>query len=161
MKTLFVSCVVGCLFAPPAVAVDTITIPQEFAQQRVVNVKVTQMGLVLDLGSPVKSVNLSHLSDVVFIGLDGVLCDTRAECSESQPPTKLLLRRIPPIQFKQQLASPDGSRMLFVSTGSGLYRFRIHTESTPPDYTLVIIQSDDPASLPGFAPSQVPSSITR
>ncbi len=55
-------------------AKDTLTVPQEFALQRVIKVDVTLMGLVLDMGSPISSVNLSHLNDVIFTGMDGVLC---------------------------------------------------------------------------------------
>lgn len=150
-------------FGPSGIAGDTITVPQEFARQRVVEVEVTQMGLVLDLGGPITSVNLSHMSDVVFTGLDGVLCDAKAECSEAQPPTKLLLRRIPAIKFKQQLPSPDGTRLLFVSTASGVYRFGIKPKTTAPDYTLVVIQSGFPSTEtpqripPGFSPTEVPA----
>lgn len=136
--------------ATPVFAADTITVPQEFALQRVIEVDVTPMGLVIDLGAPVKSVNLSHLSDVVFVGLDGVLCDAKAECTEATRPTKLLLRRIPPITFKHQLPSSDGTRMLFVDTDSGLYRFQIKPSSATAPYTEVEIQSGFPASARQF-----------
>ncbi len=129
-------------------AADTLNVPQAFALQRVIKVDVTQLGLVLDVGSPIDSVNLSHLSNVVFTGLDGVLCDAKTACPDAPRPTKLLVRKIPPIQFKDQLPSTDGTRMLFVSTKAGVYRFRLKPLSGSPDYTQVLIQSEFPA---GFA----------
>lgn len=144
----------ACISAAPAIAGDTITVPQDFALQRVIKVDVTQMGLVLDLGSPISSVNLSHMNDVIFTGMDGALCDAKTECPDSPRPTKLLIRKIPPIKFKDQLPSSDGTRMLFVSTESGLYRFWIKPVSASPDYTQVSIQSEFPST--GF-----PAPITR
>jgi len=145
----------ACLSVTPAMAKDTLTVPQEFALQRVIKVDVTPMGLVLDMGSPISSVNLSHLNDVIFTGMDGVLCDAKTtECPDSSRPTKLLVRRIPPIQFKDQLPSKDGTRMLFVSTESGLYRFRLKPISESPDYTKVEIQ-------PEFSTSVFPNPISR
>lgn len=139
---------------PETIGGDTVIIPQDFALKRVVDLEVTQMGLVLDLGSPITSVNLSHMSNVVFTGLDGALCDHTANCPDTNPPTTLLLRRIPPIQFKNALPSPDGTRMLFVSTSSGLYRFRLKPVTGNPKHTSVQIQ-------PAFPASAFPNAITR
>ncbi len=144
---------IACMAAAPAMAADTLNVPQEFALQREVKVDVTPMGLVLDLGSPIDSVNLSHMSNVVFTGMNGVLCDAKAQCPDAPRPTKLLVRKIPPIKFKDQLPSTDGTRMLFVSTKSGLYRFRLKPLNTSPNYTEVLIKSEFPS---GF-----PASITR
>lgn len=141
---------VFALTAAPVLAEDTIKVPHAFALERVIEVNVTPKGLVLDLGAPVKSANLSHMSDVVFVGLDGVLCDAKAECTESTRPTMLLLRRIPAIPFKHQMPSADGTRMLFVLTDSGLYRFQIKPSSANAPYTEVEIQSGFPASTRQF-----------
>lgn len=131
---------------PSAQASDTIQVPQNYAKERVVKIDVTQMGLVLDLGSPISSVDLSHMSDVIFRGLDGALCDKSAECPDTPPPTKLFLRRIPPIKFKHVLPSPDGTRMLFVNTSAGLYRFQIKPVTGAPKYTSVKVQPDFPTT---------------
>jgi hypothetical protein len=107
------------------------------------------------MGSPISSVNLSHMSDVVFTGMNGVLCDAKTtECPDSPRPTKLLVRKIPPIKFKDQLPSKDGTRMLFVSTESGLYRFQLKPISASPDYTQVLIEQEFPSS-------EFPNPITR
>ncbi len=140
---------IACVSAAPAMAADTLNVPQAFALQRVIKVDVTQLGLVLDLGSPIDSVNLSHMNNVVFTGLDGVLCDAKTtECPDAPRPTKLLVRKIPPIKFKDQLPSSDGTRMLFVSTKQGVYRFRLKPVSGSPTYTKVLIQSEFPAGFP-------------
>jgi len=139
---------IACLSVAPAMAAETLKVPQEFALQREIKVDVTQMGVVLDLGSPIDSVNLSHMSNVVFTGLDGVLCDAKAECPDAPRPTKLLLRKIPPIKFKDQLPSTDGTRMLFVATKAGVYRFRLKPLNASPKYTQVLIQSEFPSGFP-------------
>lgn len=141
---------VTCLMPPSALANDTVQVPADYARQRVIKLDVTQMGLVLDLGSPITSVNLSHMSNIVFTGLDGALCDATAACPDTQAPTKLLLRHIQPIGFKGQLPSTDGTRMLFVSTQAGVYRFQLKPVSKTPAYTLVQIGSGFPAAnIPG------------
>jgi len=130
-------------FLTPAFANDTITVPQDFARVRVVKLDVTPMGLVLDLNSPINSVNLSHLRDIVFVGLDGALCDAQTDCpQDAQPPTQLLLRKIPPIPFKNQQPSPSGEAMLFVMTNQGLYRFQLKPVNKTPSYTEVEIAPD-------------------
>lgn len=153
------SFVIVGLIAAPAIARDAIQVPQDYALKQEVEIEVTPIGLVLDIHSPITSAYLSHMSDVVFIGLDGVLCDPKAECPEDAPqPTTLLLRRIPPITFRNQLPSADGKRMLFITTKEGLhYRFRIKP-ATSPDYTLIEIQPNTTNALPGFAPYQTPMS---
>jgi len=139
-----------CLVPSSAIASETVQVPVEYARQRVVKLDVTQMGLVLDLGSPITSVNLSHMNNIVFTGLDGALCDATTACSDASPPTKLLLRHIQPIGFKGQLPSTDGTRMLFVSTQAGVYRFQLKPTSKTPAYTLVQIGSGFPAAnIPG------------
>lgn len=138
-----------CLVPSSAVANETVQVPADYARQRVIKLDVTQMGLVLDLGSPITSVNLSHMSNLVFTGLDGALCDATAACPDTQAPTKLLLRHIQPISFKGQLPSTDGTRMLFVSTQAGVYRFQLKPVSKTPAYTLVQIGSGFPAPIPG------------
>lgn len=156
-RTVACSLLIAGGLATPAVAQesrDTIPVPQNYALERVIEVDVTPMGLVLDLGAPVKSATLSHMSDVVFVGLDGVLCDAKAECSEATRPTQLLLKQIPPISFKHQLPSSDGTRMFFVNTDSGLYRFQLKPSPKPSTakapYTKVEIQSGIPASTRQF-----------
>lgn len=152
--------VIAGLTTTPAIADDTVEVPQSYALKRVIEVEVTPMGLVLNLNSPVTSANLSHMSDVVFTGLDGVLCVSTTQCTDAQAPTTLLLRRIPPLKFKNQLPSTDGTRMLFITTKEGLYRFRIKPD-TSPDYTLIEVHHDAPASLPGLAPPQTPTPLSR
>jgi len=137
-----------------AMANETVQVPVDYARQRVVKLDVTQMGLVLDLGSPITSVNLSHMNNIVFTGLDGALCDATSACPDTQAPTKLLLRHIQPIGFKGQLPSTDGTRMLFVSTQSGVYRFQLKPVSKTPAYTLVQIGS-------GFPAANIPGSILQ
>lgn len=141
--------------AAPAIARDAVPVPQDYALKNEIEIEVTPIGLVLDINSSITSAHLSHMSDVVFIGLDGVLCDPKAECPEDAPlPTTLLLRKIPPITFKNQLPSADGTRMLYITTKEGLhYRFRIKPD-TSPEYTLIEIQPNTTNALPGFAPYQ-------
>ena len=157
-RTAACALLVTGVVATPAMAQesrDTILVPQKYALEREIEVDVTPNGLVLNLGAPVRSANLSHMNNVVFVGLDGVLCDSKTECSEAPRPTMLLLRQIPPIAFKDQLPSSDGTRMFFVNTDSGLYRFRLKPSAKPSKvkapYTEVKIQPDYPAS-----PSQFP-----
>lgn len=126
-----------------ALADDTYTVPQDFALQRVVELNVTPMGVVLDLGSSISAVNISHMRDIVFTGLDGALCSVEVDCSATQP-TALLLRKIPPIDFDDREPSPDGTAMLFVNTDSGLYRFQLTPVSSQPDYTKVQIEPSPP-----------------
>lgn len=128
------------LFLAPVLANDTVIVPQNFARSRVVKLEVTPMGLVLNVGTPIRSVNLSHLKDIVFVGLDGALCDAQTDCpQDAQAPTQLLLRKIPPIPFKNQQPSPSGEAMLFVMTNQGLYRFQLKPVNKTPNYTEVEI----------------------
>ena len=156
MKLSSVLLAFSLLFAsPPALAKETITIDQKFARERVIKVEVTPMGLVLDFGnSSISSVDISHMKEIIFRGLDGVLCNPQADCSEGPPPTKLLLRKIKPIDFKDQEPSPDGTYMLFVLTDSGIYRFLLMPMSTLPKYTKIEIEAD-------FSNSVLPSPILQ
>jgi hypothetical protein len=132
-----------------AFANETVFVRQNFALKRVVKADVTPLGVVLDINSPIASVNLSDMRNIVFLGIDGALCAPGANCPDGRAPTKLLLRKIAPIKFENQSISPDGTSMLVVVTSSGkLYRFQLKPVNKSPDYTQIVIESESPASIP-------------
>ena len=131
--------------------IDTITIDYNWATNRVIELDVTPMGVVLDFGnSPISAVDLSHLREIIFRGMDGVLCPPQAECPDGAPPTKLLLRKISPIPFENEKPSPDGTTMLYVSTASGIYRFQLQPVEKLNNYTKVNIETAPETALPGL-----------
>ncbi len=121
---------------------ETLKVDREFAKERLIKVDVTQMGIVIDFGSTISSVNLSHMGQIVFQGFDGVLCKTPSQCPANSAPTMLLVRKIPTIEFTTQLPSVDGTSMLFVNTDSGVYRIEFNPVSKKPKYTLVEIKDN-------------------
>ncbi|GFE72159.1 hypothetical protein [Chroococcus sp. FPU101] len=137
MKNLLIG--TGLLFAlaTPAFADDTLTIPVDFALARVIKLDVTQSGVAIALDAPIQSIKLTHMRDITFSTLDGVLCETPANCPEGNAPTLLLVQKTKPIPFKDQLPTPNGTTMLYVNTSRGLYRFQLRPVSKKPDYTKV------------------------
>ncbi len=125
-----------------AKAGDIIKIDRLNAQSRTIQLDVTPMGLAIDLGSPISAVNISHKSQLVFSGMDGVLCPSKANCGEQNPPTILFVRKIPTIDFKDEEAMPNGTSLLFVDTESGMYRFEFKPVNKTPQYTKVEIQEE-------------------
>lgn len=128
--------------AQSAVASETLKVDREFAINRSVELDVTPNGVVIDLGSKINSVNLTHMGEITFQGLDGALCKGVEQCPENSSPTMLLLKKIPSINFPQQQNNPDRSSMLYVNTSSGMYRFELTPKSTKPRYTKVEIDFD-------------------
>ncbi len=127
------------LIAMPAIANDVVKVDPTFAINRTLEVKVTPMGLVVDFNRAISSVNLSHKRNFVFSGMDGMLCQSTARCpQDARPPTKLLLKRIKPINFKHETATPNGKAMLFVTTRDGqVYRLELEPSQGTPPYTQV------------------------
>ena len=119
---------------------ETLKVDRKFALERLIKVDVTQMGIVIDFGSTISSVNLSHMGQIVFQGFDGVLCKVPSQCPANSAPTMLLVRKIPTIEFTTQLPSVDGTSLLFVNTDSGVYRLEFNPVSKKPKYTLVEIK---------------------
>lgn len=125
-------------------AKETLKVDREFALARKIIIDVTPSGMVLDFDSEIGSVDLSHLGQIIFRGINGKLCPVETNCStESAPPTMLLLRKIPSIDFPDQQPNADGTAMLFVNTTDGLYRFELIPTNKKPEYTKVEI-IDDP-----------------
>ncbi len=127
------------LVAIPVMANDVVKVDPNFAINRTLEVKVTPMGLVVDFKRAIASVNLSHKRNFVFSGMDGMLCQSTARCpQDARPPTKLLLKRIKPINFKHETATPNGKAMLFVTTRDGqVYRLELEPSNRTPPYTQV------------------------
>ncbi|ACB54368.1 hypothetical protein cce_5022 [Crocosphaera subtropica ATCC 51142] len=125
--------------AMPVMANDIVNVDPNFARTRTLEVKVTPMGLVVDFNRAIASVNLSHQRNFVFSGMDGALCQSTARCpQDASPPTKLLLKRIKPINFKHETATPKGKAMLFVTTRDGqVYRLELEPSQGTPPYTQV------------------------
>lgn len=130
-----------------AIKAETLKVDREFALWREIKVDVTQIGIVIDFGSTISSVNLSHMGQIVFQGFDGILCKIPSQCPTDSAPTMLLVRKIPDIEFKTQLPSVDGTSMLFVNTASGVYRLEFKPVSKKPRYTKVEIKDDPLPSL--------------
>ena len=124
------------------VQAETLKVDRKFALEREIVVDVTQIGIVVDFGSTISSVNLSHMGQIIFQGFDGVLCKIPSQCPADSAPTMLLVRKIPDIEFKTQLPSVDGTAMLFVNTDSGVYRLEFKPVSKKPKYTKVEIKDD-------------------
>ncbi|MGB5633854.1 MAG: hypothetical protein WBM86_13900 [Waterburya sp.] len=124
------------------VKAETLKVDRKFALLREIVVDVTQIGIVVDFGSTISSVNLSHMGQIIFQGFDGVLCKIPSQCPANSAPTMLLVRKIPDIEFKTQLPSVDGTAMLFVNTDSGVYRLEFKPVSKKPKYTKVEIKDD-------------------
>ena len=124
------------------VKAETLKVDRKFALLREIVVDVTQIGIVVDFGSTISSVNLSHMGQIIFQGFDGVLCKIPSQCPADSAPTMLLVRKIPDIEFKTQLPSVDGTAMLFVNTDSGVYRLEFKPVSKKPKYTKVEIKDD-------------------
>ncbi len=141
LVSVLIACTISlCGVSPLAVAGDIIKIDRSLAKEKTIQLEVTPMGLAIDLGSPISAVNISHKSQIVFSGLDGVLCLSKANCGEQNPPTILFVRKIPKIDFKDEEAMANGTSMLFVDTESGMYRFEFKPVNKEPQYTKVEIQ---------------------
>ena len=137
---ILTACTISLCISPLAVAGDIIKIDRSLAQSKTIQLEVTPMGLAIDLGSPISAVNISHKSQIVFSGMDGVLCLSKANCGEQNPPTILFVRKIPKIDFKDEEAMANGTSLLFVDTESGMYRFEFKPVNKTPQYTKVEIQ---------------------
>ncbi len=141
LVSVLIACTISlCGVSPLAVAGDIIKIDRSLAKEKTIQLEVTPMGLAIDLGSPISAVNISHKSQIVFSGLDGVLCLSKANCGEQNPPTILFVRKIPKIDFKDEEAMANGTSLLFVDTESGMYRFEFKPVNKEPQYTKVEIQ---------------------
>lgn len=119
------------LSVPPAAyaqnTIDTAWLPPDWGRVRVMQIKVSGQGVILNFGASgavIRSVTTSHLSNFVFRPLDGALCNNSNQCSGS-PPTQLYLQRIKPLQFPGTIAAPGGRTLLMVNTSAGLYRFEL------------------------------------
>lgn len=131
------------ILSAPVGANETFKVDREYATARAVELAVTPSGVAIDFNSVINAVNLVHLGEIVFNGLDGVLCQSTVDCPEEAiPPTMLLLRKIPPIDFPDQQSNSDGTTMLYVNTEDGLYRFELEPQNQKPRYTKVEIVSD-------------------
>lgn len=142
LKTLSIAIAaasIGLISSKPVKA-ETLKVDRSFALERAIKVDVTQMGIVVSFDSPISSVDLSHMGEIVFRGFDGVLCKSSAQCPKNSAPTMLIVRLIPEIEFKSQLPSVNGNAMLFVNTASGVYRLEFNPISTIPKYTKVEIE---------------------
>ncbi|MEO1669248.1 MAG: hypothetical protein AAFR77_00465 [Cyanobacteria bacterium J06631_2] len=142
-KKLSISLTAAALFwslPEAAKAETTLKVDRDFALERLIKVDVTQMGIVIDFDSKISSVNLSHMGQIIFQGFDGVLCKSSSSCPPNSAPTMLIVRKIPDIEFKNQLPSVDGSALLFVNTTSGVYRVEFNPVSAKPKYTKVEIK---------------------
>ena len=128
--------------ADSASAQETLKVDRVFGLARKIVIDVTPSGIALDFNSEINSVNLSHLGEITFNGLDGELCKAESSCSAESAPTILLLRKIPHINFPDQQPNADGTAMLFVNTSSGLYRFELIPKNEKPEYTKVEIIND-------------------
>ena len=142
---LLIYIILSITFPNSIFAQETLKVDREFGLARKIVIDVTPSGIVLDFDSEINSVDLSHLGEIVFYGLDGELCKVKTDCSTQAAPTMLLLRKIPFIKFPDQQANADGTAMLFVNTTSGLYRFELVPKKEKPKYTKVEIIDD---SLP-------------
>ena len=129
--------------SPISLANDIIKIDRRNALERTTKLEVTPQGIVIDFGSPVSSVIISHRSKVVFTGVDGALCLSKASCSQENPPTMLFVRKIPKIEFKDEEAMANGTSLLYVDTASGMYRFEFKPVSKNPTYTKVEINQQE------------------
>ena len=140
--SILTACTISLCVSPLAKAGDIIKIDRLNARSRTIQLEVTPMGLALDLGSPISAVNISHKSNIVFSGMDGVLCLSKANCGEQNPPTILFVRKIPKIDFKDEEAMANGTSMLYVDTESGMYRFEFKPINKKPQYTKVEIEQE-------------------
>ena len=94
-RVLFTLAAVSISLATASMAAaETLRVDREWALNRLIKVEVTQMGIVVDFGSPISAVNLSHMGQIVFQGFDGILCKIPSQCPANSAPTMLLLRKI-------------------------------------------------------------------
>ena len=129
-------------FTSLAEASDIIKLDRHNALERTTQLDVTPIGLVIDFGTPISSTIISHKSNIVFSGVDGVLCIAKANCADENPPTILFVRKTPRIDFKDEEAMPNGTSLLYVDTESGMYRFELKPVSKTPQYTKVEIEQE-------------------
>ena len=141
LKLLAASVIASVVITPIALAKDIIRIDRLNAQERVVEIDVTPMGVVIDFGSPISSVVISHRSNIVYHGMDGTLCLESSRCRGGSPPTILFVRKIPKINFKDEEPMVGGYSLLYVDTESGMYRFQMKPVNQTPKYTKVEIQN--------------------
>ena len=121
---------------------DILSFPRHDALLRTIELEVTPAGVAIDFGVPVSSTELSHKKNIVFHGMDGVLCMSKADCEGTKPPTIIFVRKGPPIEFKDEEAMPDSSSWFFVDTNFGLFRFKLKPVKKIPSYTKVEIEPD-------------------
>ena len=140
LKILAALTITSTALTPTAIARDLIRIDRLNAQERVVELDVTPMGIAIDFGSPISSVVLSHKSNIVYRGMDGALCRRDSQCGGSAP-TILFVRKIPKIDFKDEEPVSGGYSLLYVDTASGMYRFKFKPVNKNPEYTKVEIEN--------------------
>lgn len=139
LKILAALTITSTALPPTAIARDLIRIDRLNAQEQVVELDVTPLGLVIDFGSQISSVKLTHKTNIFYQGMDGALCQGSSNCSGSVP-TILFVQKIPEIEFKDEEPVSGGYSLLYVDTASGLYRFKFKPVNKNPEYTKVEIQ---------------------
>ncbi len=123
-------------------ASDIIRIDQLNAQERLVELDVTPSGLIIDFGSQISSLKLTHKSNISYHGMDGVLCQgSNNNNCDGRIPTILFLEKIPRINFKDEEPLPGNYSFLYVDTASGMYRFKLKPVTKNPEYTKVEIEN--------------------
>ena len=151
LKHLIASTIFLVWFAPIALADDILPLVRENALERTTEIEVTPQGVMIDLKSPISSVNISHKSEIVYQGVDGDLCFSRSNCGDAPPPTILFVRKIPKIEFKDEEPMSDRTSMLYIKTQAGMFRFELNPLNKKPQYTE--IQIKEPLT-PLFPPSE-------
>ena len=145
LLSILTSCAILSLCVSPiAKAGDIIRLDRSSALESATKLEVTPQGLVIDFGVLIGSTIISHKSNIVYSGVDGVLCTSKANCEDENPPTILFVRKIPQVDFKDEEAMPNGTSMLYVDTEVGMYRFEFNPSSSIPKYTKVEIQEEIP-----------------
>ncbi len=140
LKYLIASTIFPFCFATIALAGDLLSIERESALERTTEIEVTPQGVMIDFGSPISSVTISHKSEIVYRGEDGDLCSSRANCGDASPPTVLFVRKIPKIDFKDEEPMSDETSMLYVNTQAGRFRFELNPLNKKPQYTEIQIK---------------------
>ena len=139
-QILIASTIFPFCFATIALAGDLLSVDRESALERTTEIEVTPQGVMIDLDSPISSVNISHKSEIVYQGVDGNLCFSRADCGDAPPPTILFVRKIPKIEFKDEEPMSDRTSMLYIKTQAGMFRFELNPLNKKPQYTEIQIK---------------------